>query len=255
MTPTRVSNRGALKIETEGVHFLQVEMFANSSSEFTVGSTIKMALLSDPDDGQTISVGETAVGSLDYFSEWDWFSIQLREGETVSIYADSVGVDTLIYVDFPGSASNQVVYDDDSGGGLSGTNAQLVYRAPFDSTYYIAVTGALGDDVGGYFLSVESAPDGTETVSVPASHDEDTFDAFINSDPVLSEYEPSDLTDLGGEVCEAIDSGITFDDLLLSIYTESPADWDLDTAAVFLASAVYGLCPEYGDALDQWVEE
>ena len=246
---------GSLEIQTDGVHFLQVEMLANSLSEFTVGSTIKMALLSDPDDGRTISVGETAVGSLDYFSEWDWFSIRLREGETVEIYADSVGVDTLIYVDFPGSASHQVVYDDDSGGGLSGTNAQLVYRAPSDSTYYIAVTGALGDDVGGYFLSVESAQDGTETVDVPASHDEDIFDNFINSDPVLSEYEPNDLRGLGGVVCEAIDSGASLEELLWGVYTESPADWDTDTAAVFLASAVYGLCPEYADALDQWVEE
>ena len=246
---------GTVEVQTEGIHFLQVEMLANGPSAFTVGSTIKMTPLNDPDDGRTISVGDTVVGSLDYFSEWDWFLIHLNEGETVRIYADSVGVDTLIYVDFPGSSSHQVVYDDDSGGGLSGTNSQLVYRAPSNGNYYIAVTGALDDDVGGYFLSVEPAQDGSETVNVPASRNEDTFDILISSDPVLGEYEPSTLREFAGVVCEAIDSGLPFDEILLGIYTESPADWDTDTAAIFLGSAVYGLCPEHADAMDTWIEK
>ena len=246
---------GTVEVQTEGIHFLQVEMLANGPSAFTVGGTIKMTPLNDPDDGRTISVGETVVGSLDYFSEWDWFVIHLNEGETVTITADSVGVDTLIYVDFPGSSSHQVVYDDDSGGGLSGTNSQLVYRAPSNGNYYIAVTSALDDDVGGYFLSVEPALDGTETVNVPASRNEDAFDILISSDPVLGEYEPSTLREFAGVVCEAIDSGLPFDEILRDIYTESPADWDTDTAAIFLGSAVYGLCPEHGDAMDKWIEE
>ena len=94
---------GNVEVQVDGIHFLQVETLANVPSPFTVGSTIRMTPLNDPDDGRTISVGETVVGSLDYFSEWDWFKIRLNEGETVNIYADSVGVDTLIFVDFPGS--------------------------------------------------------------------------------------------------------------------------------------------------------
>lgn len=246
---------GEVEVQTEGIHFLQVEMLTNSPTVFTVGSTIKMVPLNDPDDGRPIAVGETAVGTLDYFSEWDWFLIHLDEGETVTIYADSVGVDTLILVDFPGSSSDQIVYDDDSGGGLSGTNSQLVYRAPTDGEYYIAVTGALDDDVGGYFLSVEPAPDGSETVSVPSSRSGDTFDVLIASDPVLSEYESSDLWDLAESVCEAIDNELPFDEILWEIYVESPTDWDTDTAVFFLGSAVYGVCPEHADAMDKWIDE
>ena len=246
---------GNVEVQTEGIHFLQVETLTNSPSVFTVGSTIKMTPLSDPDDGRAISVGETAVGSLDYFSEWDWFLIHLDEGETVTIDADSVSVDTLIIVDFPGASSDQIVYDDDSGGGLSGTNSQLIYRAPTDGKYYIAVTGALEEEVGGYFLSVEPAPDGAEAVSVPASSSEGTFDFLIASDPVLSGYEPSSLRDLAGSVCEAIDNHLSFDEILWDIYTESPADWDTETAAVFLGSAVYGVCPEHADAMEEWIDE
>ena len=245
---------GTIEIQTKGIHFLQVEMLANSPATFTVGSTIKMVPLNDPDDGQSISVGETAAGSLDYFSELDWFLIWLDEGETVNIYTESVGVDTLIYVDFPSASSDQIVYDDDSGGGLSGTNSQLVYRAPTDGQYYIAVTGALDNEVGGYLLSVEPAPDGTETVTVPPHRNEDTFDFLIASDPVLSEYGPSSLRDLAGLVCEAIEEKVPFDEILWSIYTESPADWSTDTAAIFLGAAVFGVCPEHADTMDEWIE-
>lgn len=80
--------------------------------------------------------------------------------------------------------------------------------------------------------------------------------ALIASDPVLSEYEPSDLRDdLAELVCEAIDNQLPFDEILWSIYAESPADWDTDTAAIFLGSAVYGVCPEHSDAIDEWIDE
>ena len=100
--------------------------------------------------------------------DWDWYSIRLRENETVRISTDSLNVDTIIYVDFTKSRNNQVVYDDNSGGGL-GLNSELVYRAPHTGEYFIAVTEAVGNAVGGYYLSVAPARTGTETVIVPPS--------------------------------------------------------------------------------------
>ena len=160
---------GAVELLTSGIHFLQVEMASGESSGFDLSSSVRLMPLNDPDDGRTVAVGETVSGSLDHFSDWDWYSIRLKEGETVRVSTDSINVDTVMYVDFPKSRDNQVVSDDDSGGGLFGMNSELVYRAPHTGEYFIAVTEAEGSGFGGYYLSVEPARQGTETVSVPPS--------------------------------------------------------------------------------------
>ena len=159
---------GEVELILGGVHFLQVEMATGESSEFKLASNVRVRPLNDPDDGRVLSVGETVAGSLDFFYDWDWYSVRLGEGETVKISTDSLNVDTALYVDFPGSFDNQVVFDDDSGVGLSGTDSEIIYRAPNTGEFFIAVTGAVNSHTGGYYLSVEQAREGTETVQVPA---------------------------------------------------------------------------------------
>ena len=158
---------GAVELSADGVHFLQVETLSGESSTFDLASTIRLKPFHDPDDGRTIVIGETVAGNIDFHFDWDWYSIRLEEGETVTISTDSTNVDTLLYVDFPNSRDDQVVSDDDSGGGLFGINSELVYRAPNTGEYFIVVTDAVGDSFGGYYLSVEQAREGTETVYVP----------------------------------------------------------------------------------------
>lgn len=153
----------------EYANFLQVEMGSGESSGFDLTSNIALYPIDDPDDGQSIAVGETVAGSIDHFRDQDWYSVRLEEGDTVRISTDSLNVDTIVYVDFPYSRNNQVVSDDDSGGGLFGTNSELVYRALQSGEYYISVYESAGDSFGGYYLSVEQARDGDETVEVPPS--------------------------------------------------------------------------------------
>ena len=160
---------GSVELAMDGVHFLQVEMASGDSSWFELSSSVRLKPFDDPDDGRTIGVGETIAGSLDFYADLDWYSIGLKEDETVRISTDSLNVDTVIFVDFPKSRNNQVVFNDDSGGGLSGTNSELVYRAPHTGEYFIAVREAQGISFGGYYLSVEPARKGTETASVPPS--------------------------------------------------------------------------------------
>lgn len=159
---------GSAELLTSGVHFLQVEMASGDSSNFDLTSSVRLRPLNDPDDGRTIAVGETVAGSLDHYSDWDWYSIRLRQNETVRISTDSLNVDTLIFVDFPMSRNNQVVSDDDSGGGI-GLNSELVYRAPHTGEYFIVVSESAGNAFGGYYLSVDPARSGAETVFVPPS--------------------------------------------------------------------------------------
>ena len=158
---------GAVELLADGIHFLQVETLSGESSTFDLTSTIRLKPFHDPDDGRTIVIGETVAGNIDFHFDWDWYSIRLEEGETVTISTDSINVDTLLYVDFPNSRDDQVVSDDDSGGGLGGINSELVYRAPNTGEYFIVVTDAVGDSFGGYYLSVEQAREGTETEYVP----------------------------------------------------------------------------------------
>ena len=160
---------GTVNLLTSGLHVLQVEMASGESSGFELSSSVRLRPLNDPDDGRTVAVGETVAGSLDHHRDWDWYSLRLNEGETVRVSTESLNVDTVIYVDFPKSRNNQVVSDDDSGGGLFGLNSELVYRAPHSGEYVIAVSDAEGASFGGYYLSVEPASQGTETVVVPPS--------------------------------------------------------------------------------------
>ena len=213
---------GAVELLADGVHFLQVETLSGESSTFDLTSTIRLKPFHDPDDGRTIVIGETVAGNIDFHFDWDWYSIRLEEGETVTISTDSINVDTLLYVDFPNSRDDQVVSDDDSGGGLFRLNSELVYRAPNTGEYLIVVTDAVGDSFGGYYLSVEQAREGTETVHVPTG-------------PQLVE----------GQVVESPFGGmLVFQDSSGRFEVQTPQDWieeELDPSrGVFKASDLEG---------------
>ena len=51
--------------------------------------------------------------------------------------------------------SDDVISDDDSGGGVFGESAELVLRADRDRTYRVVVDGAHADETGGYTLTIE----------------------------------------------------------------------------------------------------
>ena len=160
---------GRVELVEDYYYFLQVEMGSGESSGFDLTSSIALHPIDDPDDGRSIAMGETVTGSIDHFRDIDWYSIRLEEGDTVRISTDSLNVDTVLYVDFPNSRNNQVVSDDDSGGGLFGTNSELVYRALQSGQYHISVSESAEDSFGGYYLSVKQAREGEETFEVPPS--------------------------------------------------------------------------------------
>ena len=68
---------------------------------------------------------------------------------------------------YPDAAEEQWVGDDDSGGGLFGVNAKLIYRAPHSGSYFIQVGDARFQDFGGYILTVEAAGPDAIPVTIP----------------------------------------------------------------------------------------
>ena len=112
-------------------------------------------------------MGESVVGNLDSPTDIDYFTIDLEEGETVYIEADSPNADMQVGITFPGWTINQMVVDDDSAGGLFGVNAGVVYRAIKSATHEIGLKDATGARIGGYILSVREALPGEVPVEIP----------------------------------------------------------------------------------------
>jgi hypothetical protein len=80
----------------------------------------------------------------------DFFAIEGRAGETVSIFARSTHLDTVLYLFFLpeyGSGLQNLAEDDD---GLGGTNSLIVHRLPRNGRYIIGVTTFDSDEAGGY---------------------------------------------------------------------------------------------------------
>ena len=148
---------GSVELLDDGIHLLQVATASADPSTFAVGSSSRLTPFDDPDDGVIIRAGEIIAGIIDYHSDWDWYFIDLDEGDTVVVWTDAIATDTFIAVGLPSADRDQFVSDDDSGSSLFGysTNAELIYTAPTSGQHVIIVDAALSDAGGGYLLGVD----------------------------------------------------------------------------------------------------
>jgi len=148
--------------------FLHVWQNSRNPGEFRLSSNINLVPYSDPDDGNAIKVGQTLRGSLDAPFDTDYFIISLSKGDTVEVSVQTANFDPAVGMGFLEAADAQWVGDDDSGRGLFGVDAELIYRAPHTGSYFINVFDALGVHHGGYVFSVVAAPPGSVPIPIPA---------------------------------------------------------------------------------------
>jgi len=188
--------------------YLQVYPLEEEEMEVEVYANVSIPQLQDPDDGRIVVIGEKVYANIDIMNEYDHFRLQLEEGDQLRITAESVMVDPFIEVDR--GIGWQTIGDDDSGGGILGLNAEVIFEAPETGEYFIVIGDASGYDIGGYVLSVSAADDistGLEFVPV----DEEPEDAAgIQSAPGQEESR------------ESIAAWNTF-------FTEKPEGWIEDT--------------------------
>ncbi len=145
-------------IESPGPHFVVLAQSDEASGRFSLRSSHAMVPYVDPYDGSPVSLGQSITGTIDYPMDTDYYSLDLQEGQIVDLLVDSTMIDPYLRVDYWGAASSDVASDDDSGGGVFGLNARLIYTAPHDDTYFVVVEDA-ESEFGGYVLSVrEVAP-------------------------------------------------------------------------------------------------
>ena len=132
---------------------LLVEQFSEDRALVTVEGDVALKPLSEPDDGVILKVPAKRAGAIDFAYDVDQYLLPLDAGETVRIRVDSTQIDSFIRIDYRDSPD--VTEDDDSGGGLFGLNAELVYQAEDARTYRIMIDDPSGE-TGGYTLTIEA---------------------------------------------------------------------------------------------------
>ena len=131
---------------------LLVEQLDERKVRVQVAGDAPLVPLADPDNGVALELPVRHVGALDYPYDVDYYLIALDAGETVRALVDSLLTDPYLKIDY--RHSPDTTDDDDSGGGLFGLNAELVFQAETSRVYRFVIEG-LGGDVGGYTLTVE----------------------------------------------------------------------------------------------------
>ncbi len=144
----------SLKTEYDSPSFLIVKQRSAGITQIEISSTSDLIPFVDTDDNTKMEVGETIVASIDCPGDLDYFTVDLFSGQEIEISVESIQIDPYITIIHEDAQQIDEEFDDDSGGGLFGTNSRLIYKAPQDGTYFISVTDAFDDYYGGYCIAI-----------------------------------------------------------------------------------------------------
>lgn len=86
--------------------------------------------------------------------------------------------------------------------------------------------------------------------------DEDAFIDFVNYNGnwVIASTSDSDILDLGWTICETLDRGIYAGDVVDTLVETAETTDDAEAYGTILAGAVVFLCPEYADAVSEYLQ-
>ena len=110
------------------------------SEEITLAANHRLVQFDDPDRGREIQVGQTFYGNIDFPTNIDFLYLDLERNETVEIVASSILADTQLTVwGYQGETLEVWIRDENSGGGLFGRDARIVFQAPQTGEYILGV--------------------------------------------------------------------------------------------------------------------
>ena len=135
-------------------YIIEVLQPSENENSFVLTSSHPLLAYPDPDDGYALAVGESYLGALDIPDDTDIFELELKAGERIQLDVDSIGIDPWIALFYEDDTLEEIVSDDDSGGGLFGENSRIVYEAPRDGAYLFLVEDYGEDTEGSYFVNV-----------------------------------------------------------------------------------------------------
>ena len=134
-------------------HYLIVRQKALTPGNFIVAANHNIVPVNDPDEGQVIQVGQSIHGNIDYPTDADHFFLDLVQGQTVEILAQSILADMYLTLSL-GSPTQSVSRDD--GAGLLLRDSRLLFRAPITRRYIVIVETFEPEAPGGYIVTVNS---------------------------------------------------------------------------------------------------
>lgn len=148
-------------------YLVSIYHYDNGPGRILVTSNVPVHEFLDPDDGQRLSVGESYSGNIDIPEDYDYYIVNMREGEQLNIQVDSILVDAYVQVEESINRGGRFVSDDDSGGGIFGLNAELTFQAPRNGNFKIIVRDASFNHFGGYMITIAEPYEGAPTPSLP----------------------------------------------------------------------------------------
>ena len=171
---------GMLTIENPAPYFVVVTQLGENPTSFTLEATHSLMPIPDPDDGKRLLAGQSAHGNVDYPGDIDTYAVRLNSNQRVEFSASSFAIDTFLAADFYGAFDEQIIIDDDSGGGIFGFDAQVVYRAPHTGDFIVVVSENYSE-TGGYTLTISNAsPTAQLTSTTRAELFDDSTDDSTN---------------------------------------------------------------------------
>jgi len=141
-----------------GPHFL---ILSQVLEETTMAASHRLVQFDDPDRGRQIQVGQILHGNIDFPTNDDYFFLDLVRNETVEIVVRSILADPQLTVwGYQGESLGVWIRDENSGGGLFGLDARIVFKAPYTGLYFVDVANVhpRSHAPAGYVVSVDQAP-------------------------------------------------------------------------------------------------
>ena len=120
----------SLTVESGDPYIVEVQQLSTNENSYLLTSSHPLLAFPDPDDGHALAAGDSYLGVVDAPNDVDLFELELNAGDRVRIDVDAIGIDAWVGLYYESDSFEEIVYDDDSGGGLFGENSRLVYEAP-----------------------------------------------------------------------------------------------------------------------------
>lgn len=141
-------------ITYRGPHVLRVESLSGGG-EIRLRSNVDLTPWPDPDDGRVLVRSSTTTGNIDYPGDYDWHRVELGKGQAVIVEVDAIAFDPILMIDGPEGFGYLRAVDDDSGGGLFGSNPRIVFTAEEAGAFFVIVTDGNSTGPGAYRLTID----------------------------------------------------------------------------------------------------